>query len=170
MYTTSLDEREERRESVGEVNTQTVCFYCGMQILFLHIRYCALRKKVLKWSSVWLWAMLSCTRSFSSWQKRKNTMQCNVNVTEVLMQYRTCVSLIAPHCQEGAFPLAWWQGKICQFRLIMINNLKPQRKEQRCASHKKEAMCLAERHVLVQLVTTMMLYLFSFASTEQSNH
>uniref|UniRef100_A0A669DFP9 Actin binding LIM protein 1a n=1 Tax=Oreochromis niloticus TaxID=8128 RepID=A0A669DFP9_ORENI len=26
MYTTSLDEREERRESVGEVNTQTACF------------------------------------------------------------------------------------------------------------------------------------------------
>ncbi|XP_071375752.1 actin-binding LIM protein 1-like isoform X5 [Centroberyx affinis] len=33
MYTTSLDEREERRESVGEVNTPTACFTARMSAI-----------------------------------------------------------------------------------------------------------------------------------------
>lgn len=40
------------------------------------------------------------------------------------MYHWTAVSLTAPHCQEGAFPLARWQGKICQPVLMMINVLK----------------------------------------------
>lgn len=43
LYTTSLDEREERRESVGEVNTQTACIFSCMHAIFAHTLLCIKR-------------------------------------------------------------------------------------------------------------------------------
>lgn len=39
MYTTSLDEREERRENVGEVNKQTACFSSCMHAVYVDMLY-----------------------------------------------------------------------------------------------------------------------------------
>lgn len=46
LYTTSLDEKEERRESVGEVNTRSACLFSCMHSNLMHIQSCALREEI----------------------------------------------------------------------------------------------------------------------------
>lgn len=79
--------------------------------------------------------MILCFAAFSS--RRTKQERSMTVIKKSFMQYWTSVSLTAPHCQEGAFPLARWQGKICHHVPMMINDPKWQRKEQWCASHEK---------------------------------
>lgn len=135
-------ERGETRECGRGKHTDRMRLFLHVCHLYAHT---STEKYALKWASV----LLSFPPvGFSTWKGTKKKYLCTQRSLhcwwwKAFIVYWTSVSLTAPHCQEGAFPLARWQGEMRHRLLMMINDPKWAKKREhvrrRCTACKNVA-------------------------------